>query len=52
MTQVDPWEKAADCERALKRSRDPQAQAVLKNVQQLWIALANRKDTNSGTDSK
>jgi hypothetical protein len=33
MSQVDPWEKAADCERAIKVARDPQAQAVLKSVQ-------------------
>jgi len=43
MSQVDPWEKAADCERAIQTARDPRAQDALKSVQKLWIALANKQ---------
>jgi hypothetical protein len=44
MSQVDPWEKAADCARAIEISIDPHQKAVLSNLQQMWIALGNRRN--------
>jgi hypothetical protein len=41
MSQVDPWEKAAECARAIQCSTDPHHKAVLHNVQHMWIALGN-----------
>ena len=37
MSQVDPWEKAADCERALRITVYREA---LSNIREFWIALA------------
>jgi hypothetical protein len=44
MSQVDPWEKAAECARAIQISIDPHRKAVLINLQQMWIALGNQRD--------
>ena len=44
MSQVDPWEKAAECARAIQISIDPHRKAVLINLQQMWIALANERE--------
>jgi hypothetical protein len=44
MSQVDPWEKAAECARAIQISVDPHRKAVLINLQQMWIALGNQRD--------
>jgi hypothetical protein len=43
MSQVDPWEKAAECARAIQISLDPHPKAVLTNLQQMWIALADER---------
>ena len=43
MSQIDPWEKAAECARAIQISHDPHRKAVLSNLQQMWIALANER---------
>jgi hypothetical protein len=40
MPQVDPWEKAADCERALRITLDPIHRETLSNIREFWIALA------------
>jgi len=40
MTQVDPWEKAADCERALRLTLDPLHRDRLKDIREFWISLA------------
>ena len=40
MIQVDPWEKAADCERALKSTVDPAHRHKLKDIREFWISLA------------
>jgi hypothetical protein len=40
MAQVDPWEKAADCERAIRLSLDPLHREALNNIREFWIALA------------
>jgi hypothetical protein len=44
MSQVDPWEKAAECARAIQLSIDPHRTAVLTNLKQMWIALANERN--------
>jgi len=44
MSQIDPWEKAAECARAIELSMDPHEKTVLSNMQQVWIALANRRN--------
>jgi hypothetical protein len=41
MSSVDPWEKATECSRAVKTVTDPQRRAILSNLQDLWVALAN-----------
>ena len=43
MFQVDPWEKAADCERALRLVIDPVYRANLTNIREFWISLANAR---------
>jgi hypothetical protein len=43
MLQVDPWEKAADCERALRLSTDPVHRDNLTNIREFWISLANAR---------
>jgi hypothetical protein len=40
MAQVDPWEKAADCERAIRITLDPIHRETLSNIREFWIALA------------
>ena len=41
MLHVDPWEKAAECERAIKVVADPEHRVVLDRLRTLWIALGN-----------
>jgi hypothetical protein len=41
--QVDPWEKAADCERALRLTIDPVHRENLTNIREFWISLANAR---------
>ena len=43
MSQIDPWEKAAECARAIQVSIDPLRKGVLANFQQMWIALGNQR---------
>jgi hypothetical protein len=41
--QVNPWDKAAECGRAIEAAKDPHRRAVLGNLQKLWIALGNEE---------
>jgi hypothetical protein len=43
MSQIDPWEKAAECDRAIRISTDPLRKDVLRNLQEMWITLGNRR---------
>ena len=43
MSQIDPWEKAAECARAIELSADRHRKAELTLIQHLWIALANEQ---------
>ena len=40
MSVVDPFEKAADCARAIQISTDPVRKDILHNLQQMWIACS------------
>jgi hypothetical protein len=42
MAQVDPWVKAADCERAIRITLDPLHRETLTNIREFWIALAQK----------
>jgi hypothetical protein len=44
MTTINPWKKAAECERFLRTAVDPQKQAILTNLRELWIALATERN--------
>ena len=50
MFQVDPWEKAADCERALRLTIDPVHRENLTNIREFWISLANYRPFLSDHD--
>jgi hypothetical protein len=43
MWRMDPWEKAADCERALRLTIDPVHREYLVNIREFWISLANKR---------
>ena len=47
MASVDPWEMATECGRAVQTVTDPQRRAILTNLQDLWIALANESSMRS-----
>ncbi len=38
---IDPWEKAADCERAAQATSDPRRRSILLKLESLWVTLAN-----------
>jgi hypothetical protein len=50
MAQVDPWEKAADCERAIRITLDPLHRETLTNIREFWIALAHKSRFLSDND--
>jgi hypothetical protein len=50
MFQVDPLEKAADCERASRLTFDPVHRANLANIREFWISLANARPFPSEND--
>jgi hypothetical protein len=43
MIQVDPWEKAAECDRALRLTLDPVHRENLTNIRAFWISLAQER---------
>jgi hypothetical protein len=49
MVQVDPWEKAADCERSKQSAIDPQRRAIFERLRDLWIALGNKRAAQVGS---
>jgi hypothetical protein len=50
MSQIDPWEKAAECQRAAQAAIDPEHQTILTHLRNLWIALGNERDSMSADD--
>jgi hypothetical protein len=43
MSHLDPWDKAAECESAIRIVADPERRVVLDRLRTLWIALGNRQ---------
>jgi len=43
MLQIDPWVKAAECERAIRAVADPEHRSVLISLQSLWITLGSEE---------
>ena len=43
MSRADPWDKAAECERAIEVVADPERRVVLEKLRSLWIALGNEQ---------
>ena len=43
MVQVDPWGKAAECERAMEIVADPERRVVLRSLRSVWVALGIRR---------
>ena len=41
MSEVDPWGKAAECQRAIEIVADPERRVVLSSLRNLWIELGN-----------
>ena len=41
MLHIDPWSKAAECDRAIELIADPERRVVLERLRSLWIALCN-----------
>ena len=48
MLDIDPWDKAAECVRALEVVADPERRDVLISLRTLWIALGNRDPVFDG----
>ena len=42
MSQVDPWEKAADCVRAVAATDEPTKREILTDIRNLWMGLAEQ----------
>jgi hypothetical protein len=49
MLQIDPWVKAAECERAIRVVADPERRSVLISLQSLWISLGNEEAIVDGS---
>jgi hypothetical protein len=45
MLQLDPWGKAAECERAIEVVADPERRVVLNSLRSVWIALGNKQSS-------
>jgi hypothetical protein len=43
MPPVDPWERAAECERSANATVDAHRKAILHKLRDLWIALGNER---------
>jgi hypothetical protein len=46
MSHVDPWDKVAECESAIKIVADPERRVVLDRLRTLWIALGNNQSVD------
>ena len=50
MVRVDPWGKAAECERAMAVVADPERRIVLSSLRSVWVALANKQSFLDGPE--
>jgi hypothetical protein len=48
MFQLDPWGKAAECERAIELVADPDRRDVLNSLRSVWIALGKKQSFFDG----
>ena len=48
MLQLDPWGKAAECERAIELVADPERRVVLNSLRSVWIALGDKRSFFDG----
>jgi hypothetical protein len=37
---IDPWEKAVECERAIKACTDSKQMPILRSLREIWVNLA------------
>jgi hypothetical protein len=40
--KLDPWDKAAECDRAIEIVADPERREVLSSLRSVWLALGNQ----------
>ena len=52
MHQIDPWEKAAECQRYLQAEVDSTRREILTNFRDLWIGLANARNFLTGAEDQ
>jgi hypothetical protein len=50
MSLVDPWEKAAECDRAIRITLDPHWRVTLTTLRDMWIALGNQRGLMTQTE--
>jgi hypothetical protein len=50
MRYLDPWQKAAECQRAIAVVADPERRDVLNSLRLLWIGLGNRWSLFDGVE--
>ncbi len=50
MSMVDPWEKAAECERAIETATNRGLRTALTYLRELWIALGKQRNFLSADD--
>jgi hypothetical protein len=48
--RVDPWAKAAECDRAIELVADPERRIVLQSLRRLWIALCSEVSLGDAPD--
>jgi len=48
LLRVDPWSKAAECDRAIERVADPERRTVLQSLRSFWIELGDQLPTTAG----
>jgi hypothetical protein len=41
MLPLDPWSRAAECDRAIELVADPERRIVLDSLRSVWVALCN-----------
>jgi hypothetical protein len=43
MSQPDPWQRAAECAKAIQKTIDPDRRLALAHLQELWVTLGDEK---------
>ncbi len=41
MLFLDPWTKAAECDRAIERVADPERRVVLESLRSVWVEVGD-----------